>query len=78
MPRKKEPSFEENLERLEQIVAAMESGDMNLADLMKNYSEGVNLSKKCMDILNRAEQTVDLLVKDDAGKYSEELLEIKG
>ena len=39
MPRKKEPSFEEALARLEQIVGEMEQGELNLQDLVLRYSE---------------------------------------
>lgn len=78
MPRKKEPSFEENLERLESIVDQMESGEASLMDLMKNYSEGVELSKKCMSALELAERTMDLLVREEDGRIKENRLEIEG
>lgn len=78
MPRKKEPSFEENLERLESIVDQMESGEASLMDLMKNYSEGVELSKKCMSALELAEKTMDLLVREEDGRIKENRLEIEG
>ncbi|MBR0284177.1 MAG: exodeoxyribonuclease VII small subunit [Selenomonadaceae bacterium] len=78
MPKKKEPTFEDALERLEEITAHMENGDASLAELMKSYSEGIELSKFCMAALDRAEKTMDLLVKDENGKIVEEKLEIKG
>ncbi|WP_423791703.1 exodeoxyribonuclease VII small subunit, partial [Mitsuokella jalaludinii] len=65
MPRKKELSFEESLEKLEAIVKEMEGGDLTLKDLMSHYSEGVGLAKNCMGALERAEQTMDLLVKEN-------------
>ena len=77
MPRKKELSFEENMERLEKIVASMEAGDLALTDLMKNYSDGIELSKKCMDVLERAEQMMDLLVTDEKNVIKEEPLKIE-
>ena len=78
MPRKKEATFEENLGRLEDIVEQMESGEASLADLMKNYSEGVELSKKCMSALAIAEKTMDLLVKEENGTVQEAELKIEG
>ncbi|MBQ1336021.1 MAG: exodeoxyribonuclease VII small subunit [Selenomonadaceae bacterium] len=78
MPRKKEATFEENLGRLEAIVEQMESGEASLADLMKNYSEGVELSKKCMSALAIAEKTMDLLVKEENGTVQEAELKIEG
>lgn len=78
MPKKKEPTFEDALERLEEITAHMENGEASLAELMKSYSEGIELSKFCMAALDRAEKTMDFLVKDENGKIVEEKLEIKG
>lgn len=80
MPRKKELSFEESLEKLEAIVKEMEGGDLTLKDLMSHYSEGVGLAKNCMGALERAEQTMDLLVKEEeaTGKVEESKLDIEG
>ena len=80
MPRKKELSFEESLEKLEAIVKEMEGGDLTLKDLMIHYSEGVGLAKNCMGALERAEQTMDLLVKENeaTGKVEESKLDIEG
>ena len=80
MPRKKELSFEESLEKLEGIVKEMEGGDLTLKDLMSHYSEGVGLAKNCMSALERVEQTMDLLVKEEeaTGKVEESKLDIEG
>lgn len=80
MPRKKELSFEESLEKLEGIVKEMEGGDLTLKDLMSHYSEGVGLAKNCMSAFERAEQTMDLLVKEEeaTGKVEESKLDIEG
>ena len=63
---------------MEQIVAEIETGELPLADLMAKYSEGIKLSDFCMKSLKRAEETMDLLVKETAGSVSEEKLEIGG
>ena len=80
MPRKKELSFEESLEKLEGIVKEMEGGDLTLKDLMSHYSEGVGLAKNCMSALERAELTMDLLVKEEeaTGKVEKSKLDIEG
>lgn len=78
MPRKKEMSFETALERLENIVESMEAGETGLAELLKNYSEGVELSKFCMASLDRTEQAMDLLIKENAGSFKEQKLNIEG
>ena len=78
MARKKEMTFEDALGALEQIVTEIETGELTLADLMAKYSEGIKLSDVCMTSLKRAEETMDLLVKETADGVSEEKLQIGG
>ena len=78
MARKKEMAFEEALGALEQIVAEIETGELSLADLMAKYSEGIKLSDVCMTSLKRAEETMDLLLKETTAGISEEKLQIGG
>ena len=74
MATKKEASFEDSLAELEEIVNRMETGEPSLADLMDNYSRGIRLSQKCMKALERAEKTMDLLIRE--GKDETEALEL--
>lgn len=78
MARKKEMAFEDAIGALEQIVAEIETGELPLADLMAKYSEGIKLSDFCMKSLKRAEETMDLLVKETVDGVSEEKMEIGG
>lgn len=78
MARKKEMTFEEAIGALEQIVTEIETGELPLADLMAKYSEGIQLSDFCMKSLKRAEETMDLLVKETSNGVSEEKLQIGG
>ena len=78
MARKNELACEEALGALEQIVSEIETGELSLADLMAKYSEGIKLSDVCMTSLKRAEETMDLLVKETANGVSEEKLQIGG
>jgi exonuclease VII small subunit len=78
MARKKEMAFEDAIGALEQIVTEIETGELPLADLMAKYSEGIKLSDFCMKSLKRAEETMDLLVKETADSVSEEKMEIGG
>ncbi len=77
MPRKKEPSFEEALARLKQIVGEMEQGELNLQDLVLRYSEGVTLANQCTQSLSRAEKAMDLLLQDKDGEAMTTPLEIE-
>lgn len=67
-------SFEENIEQLEKVVQELESGNLNLEDSIKKFEEGINLSKKCNEILEEAEKKITVLVKKD-DKVEEEKFE---
>ncbi len=67
-------SFEENMEQLEKVVQELESGNLNLEDSIKKFEEGINLSKKCNEILEEAEKKITVLVKKD-DKVEEEKFE---
>ena len=78
MPRKKEVGFEEKLSQLEDIVSTLEQGNISLEDIMKNYSNGMELSRKCLEELQRAEKEMDVLIKLNNGQIEESELDIKG
>ena len=65
-----EPSFEKAMERLEAIVEEMESGKLLLEDLLVRYEEGMKLVKVCQDRLARAEQKIEIITRDHAGKVT--------
>ena len=58
----KDISFEEALEKLEQIVSQLESGQIKLDDAVKVYEEGVRLKKLCEKKLSDAQMKVEKLV----------------
>src|SRR5207249_10903314 len=68
--KKAEISFETAMERLEKIVEEMESGKMVLEDLLVRYEEGMKLVKVCQDRLAHAEQKIQIITRDHAGKTS--------
>ena len=68
----KKPSFEENMSRLEQIVQAMERGDVPLEESMKLFQEGTELVRACGKLLDDAEQKVAKIVTDTDGRPVEE------
>lgn len=78
MARRKEIAFEDALTELEDIVSEIEAGNLPLSELMAKYSEGIKLSDFCMKSLKRAEETMDLLVKETADGAAEEELKIGG
>ena len=59
--------FEDSLARLEQIVAALESGNLPLEESLKVFEEGVALARHCGRYLEDAERRIEMLAKDDSG-----------
>lgn len=51
-------TFEENMQRLEQIVRAMERGDVALEESLKLFQEGTQLVERCGKLLDEAELEV--------------------
>ena len=64
----KKPKFEEALKRLEEIVSALESGDLPLDESLKLFEEGTKLVRLAGEQLNRAEQKMELLSKNERGE----------
>src|SRR3954447_9500540 len=63
-----ELNFETAMDRLESIVEQMESGKLPLEDLIVRYEEGMNLVKVCQDRLASAEQKIEIIARNSAGK----------
>ena len=62
---KKEISFEKAMERLEEIVGLLESGDSPLDKSLSLFEEGVKLVKFCNEKLEKAESSVKQLLNVD-------------
>ena len=62
---KKELRFEENLEKLEEIVKKLENGDVPLDDAIKEFNEAMVLAKKCDEKLKSAEEAITKIVNND-------------
>ncbi len=61
-----EPAFEQDLDRLEHLVADMEKGDLPLDELMKRFEEGMGLVRRCNERLTEVEQKVEVLLQKTA------------
>ena len=60
----KEMSFEQNITRLEAVVAALENGKAPLAESLSLYEEGMKLIRLCNKQLDEAEQRVRAVSSD--------------
>jgi len=55
--------FEKQLEQLESLVTALESGDLSLEDSMKSFEQGIKVARECQQALKDAEQRVEILTR---------------
>ena len=63
-------TFEQALERLEQIVANIEEGKVSLEDSIEKYADGIKLIKQCRQILDAAEKRIQVLAAQ-AGRHAD-------
>ena len=82
MPRKKaspseeaEPSFEEALTELEDIVSAMEEEELPLEELVSRFEKGTRLLGRCQTVLDTAKKRLKTIAaKPETGKSTENTL----
>ena len=68
----KAKTFEENMQRLEQIVRTMERGEVPLEESLKLFQEGTSLVEQCGKLLDEAELQINKIVAGVDGKPVEE------
>ena len=68
----KNMSFEANMQRLEQIVRAMERGDVALDESLKLFQEGTELVRSCGKLLDEAELQVKMIMAVPDGNPTQE------
>ena len=69
---KQNKSFESNMQRLEQIVRAMERGDVALEESQKLIQEGTELVRSCNELLDNAQLQVKMIMTASDGSPVEE------
>jgi exodeoxyribonuclease VII small subunit len=68
-------TFEESMQRLEQIVRAMERGDVALEESLKLFQEGTELVRSCNKLLDDAQFQVKKIMTAPDGSPVEEAFE---
>lgn len=64
-------SFEQALQRLEQVVRQLETGDLSLEESLGLFQEGVQLAQSCSQQLNKAEAKIEKLLEHNGTPYTE-------
>lgn len=62
-----DPKFEDRLGRLEEIVGALEAGNLPLEESLRIFEEGVSLARACTRYLDEAERRIEILARDETG-----------
>ncbi len=65
-------TFEQALRRLEEIVEALETEDLDLDKSLQFFEEGVSLSRHCNQQLQAAEKRIDVLLTKADGTLAAE------
>jgi exodeoxyribonuclease VII small subunit len=60
--------FETAMERLDQIVEAMESGELGIEESIAKFEEAIGLRDHCRQILDQVEQRVQKILDAGDGK----------
>ena len=63
-----ESSFEQAMDRLEEIVALMEGDRMPLDEMVSSYEEGMGLLKVCRQRIEVARRRIEMITADAEGK----------
>lgn len=60
-------TFEEAMEKLEEIVSEMEQGGIPLEEMMSRFEEGAKLAKYCQEKLAGLKKKMEILTKRPDG-----------
>ena len=72
----KKQTFEQAMEKLEQIFQDLESGEPSLDAAIQKFEEGIKLSKFCSAKLDEMEKKISVLSKNDNGEIIENQLDL--
>ena len=65
-------NYEEAMKQLENIADELEKGNLTLDESVAKFEEGMNLSKKCANLLDEAEKKITILVQTNENEVKEE------
>ncbi|MDQ0244381.1 exodeoxyribonuclease VII small subunit [Priestia abyssalis] len=65
MSDQKNYSFEEAMEKLEEIVTKLEEGDVPLEKAIQHFQEGMEISKFCHERLQQIEKQMEHVLRED-------------
>ncbi len=63
-PEGDDPTYEQAIARLEEIIERIEGGEVGLEESIAEYERGMGLVARCRDLLSKAEQRIEELARD--------------
>ncbi len=69
---KDEMTFEESMEKLEELIKKLEGGSLDLDESLSIYAEAVELRDRCRKILIESERKVQVLMNSSDGLVRDE------
>lgn len=64
-------SFEKALEKLEKVVAALETDELTLEKALKQFEEGMKLSRLCNQKLDETEKKISMIMEKSDGSIEQ-------
>ena len=74
MKKAEKVSFEEAMDNLENIVSELEKGELSLEESVEKFKKGIETSNYCSELLNEAEKSITILLKDKEGITEEDFM----
>jgi len=71
-------SFEDAMERLEELVKELEDGELTLDASLERFEEGIKLYRYCMQKLEEIENKVEVIMNDQNGDLKRLSLDTEG
>ena len=73
----KDLSFEEAINELEKTVNELEIEKLTLDESVKKFQKGMELSKYCNELLDKAEKDISILIEQSNGEIKSEKFELE-
>lgn len=70
----KAPNFEAGIDKLEQIVKALEQRDISLENALSLFKDGIGLVQLCTGLLDQAEREMEVLLETDGQLKTEKFV----
>jgi len=64
----KKKTFEKYLEELERLADDLEAGELPLEKALRKYEEAIKAFRICQQMLKKAEQRIEILLRNAEGK----------